>query len=138
MSEDAIFNVESYTECFVAENLIRKYISEKTISLSPEAQRECANMRKKEVDSKTSAGISIDIRRNPTDDCYLDMANLANLVDKPQGKDYEVSLSKKAKEYKPVRDAVMHTSLITDEAKRKLTSVYDDIKARLKNLFYGH
>lgn len=138
LSEDAIFNVESYTECFVAENLIRKYISEKAISLSPEAQRECSNMKKKEIDSKTSAGINIDIRRNPTDDCYLDMSNLANLVDKPQGRDYEVSLSKKAKEYKPVRDAVMHTSLITDEAKRKLTSVYDDIKARLKKLFYGY
>ncbi len=138
LSDDAVFNVESYTECFVSENLIRKYINEKTISLSTEAQNECAKMKRKETDSKTSAGISIDIRRNPTDDCYLDMANLANLVDKPQGRDYEVSLSKKAKEYKPVRDAVMHTSLITNEAKLKLTSVYNDIKARLKNLFYGN
>lgn len=138
LSDDAVFNVESYTECFVSENLIRKYINEKTISLSTEAQNECTKMKKKETDSKTSAGISIDIRRNPTDDCYLDMANLANLIDKPQGRDYEVSLSKKAKEYKPVRDAVMHTSLITNEAKLKLTSVYNDIKARLKNLFYGN
>ena len=66
------------------------------------------------------------------------MSYLANLVDKPRdGENQDLSLSKKAKEYKPVRDAVMHTSLITDEAKRKLTTVYDDIKARLKILFYG-
>ena len=94
-------------------------------------------MKYRENNSKTLAGMSIDIRRNPSEDSYLDMANLANLVDKPEGRTYEVSLSKKAKEYKPVRDAVMHTSLITDEAKLKLTSVYNDIKARLKNLFYG-
>lgn len=137
LSEDAVFNVESYTECFVSENLIRKYINEKSITLSAEAERECANMKARENDSKTSAGISIDIRRNPSDDSYLDMANLANLVDKPEGRSYELSLSKKAKEYKPVRDAVMHTSLITDEAKLKLTTVYNDIKARLKNLFYN-
>lgn len=138
LSEDAVFNVESYTECFISENLIRKYINEKNISLSTEAQEECTKMKTKESNSKTSAGMSIDIRRNSTEDCYLDMANLANLVDKPQGRDYEVSLSKKAKEYKPVRDAVMHTSLITDEAKLKLTSVYNDIKARLKILFFGN
>lgn len=138
LSEDAVFNVESYTECFISENLIRKYINEKNISLSTEAQEECTKMKTKESNSKTSAGMSIDIRRNSTEDCYLDMANLANLVDKPQGRDYEVSLSKKAKEYKPVRDAVMHTSLITDEAKLKLTSIYNDIKARLKILFFGN
>jgi hypothetical protein len=28
----------------------------------------------------------------------------------------------------------MHTALLSDEAKRKLTSVYDNIKGRLKKL----
>ena len=138
LSEDAVFNVESYTECFISENLIRKYIDEKQIELSQRAKEECQRMRDREAENKNNGGISIDLRKNPIDQCYLDMSYLANLVDKPkEGENHDLSLSKKAKEYKPVRDAVMHTSLITDEAKRKLTSVYDDIKARVKNLFYG-
>lgn len=139
LSDDAVFNVESYTECFISENLIRKYIDEKQIELSQRAKDECKRMRDREAENKNNGGISIDLRKNPIDQCYLDMSYLANLVDKPRdGENQDLSLSKKAKEYKPVRDAIMHTSLITDEAKRKLTSVYDDIKARLKKLFYGN
>lgn len=140
LSEDAVFNVESYTECFISENLVRKYISQKSVEFSQEAKQQCEKYRNKESTNKNNAGISIDIRQNNADVCYLDMDGLANLVDKPHNgsNNYETSLCKKAKEYKPVRDAVMHTSLITEEAKRKLTTVYDDIKARLKNLFYGN
>ena len=62
---------------------------------------------------------------------YLAMDGLANLVDKtPAGP----SLSKDAKEYKPMRDAVAHTALLTGKAKNKLTSVYDNIKGRLNTL----
>lgn len=140
LSEDAVFNVESYTECFISENLVRKYISQKSVEFSQEAKQQCEKYRNKESTNKNNAGISIDIRQNNADVCYLDMDGLANLVDKPHNgsNNYETSLCKKAKEYKPVRDAVMHTSLITEEAKRKLTTVYDDIKARLKKLFYGY
>lgn len=140
ISDDAIFNVESYTECFISENLVRKYINKKSVEFSQEAKQQCEKYKNKENTNKNNAGISIDIRQNTADECYLDMDGLANLVDKPHnGSDnYETSLCKKAKEYKPVRDAVMHTSLITEEAKRKLTTVYDDIKARLKKLFYGN
>lgn len=140
LSDDAVFNVESYTECFISENLVRKYINQKSVELSQEAKQQCEKYRNKESTNKNNAGISIDIRQNDADESYLDMDGLANLVDKPHNgsNNYETSLCKKAKEYKPVRDAVMHTSLITEEAKRKLTTVYDDIKARLKNLFYGN
>jgi hypothetical protein len=43
-------------------------------------------------------------------------------------------LARDAKEYKPMRDAVAHTALLTDVAKRKLTSVYENIKGRIKEL----
>ena len=33
LNEDAQFNVSSYTECFISENLLRKYLKEKTVSL---------------------------------------------------------------------------------------------------------
>ena len=64
------------------------------------------------------------------------MDGLANLVDK---KDHykEASLSRDAREYKPLRDAVAHTALLTDVAKTKLTSVYENIKGRVRSLLAG-
>ena len=61
------------------------------------------------------------------------MDDLSFLVDK---KDpiKEACLGRDAKEYKPMRDAVAHTALLTDIAKKKLTSVYENIKGRIKTL----
>lgn len=130
-SADAKFNFVSYAECFVSENLIRKYIEEKAIALSPEAEAECTKMQGKETNNKASGNVNIDIRKSNTQLSYLDMPNLANLVDKTGSHE---GLPVDAKQYKPIRDALMHTALLTEEAKRKLTSVYDNIKGRLNKL----
>ncbi len=61
------------------------------------------------------------------------MDDLANLVDKREVK--EACLARDAAEYKPIRDAMAHTALLTDEAKIKLTTVYENIKGRLRSLF---
>jgi Histidine kinase-, DNA gyrase B-, and HSP90-like ATPase len=134
LNDDATFNFESYAECFVSENLVRKYIAEKKITLSPEAQAEAKKWKGKEVESKNRGNISIEIRRVRSDLNYLDMDNLANLVDKPKDRIKEPGLARDATEYKPIRDAVAHTALLTDEAKKKLTSVRENIKARVKTL----
>ncbi|MEK6408949.1 MAG: ATP-binding protein [Acidobacteriota bacterium] len=129
LSEDAPFNFSSHAECFVSENLVRKYIDDKQIQLSPEARREIKKWKDRETDSKNRANISIDIRRSNVDLSYLSMDDLANLVDK---KDpiKEAALSRDAYEYKPMRDALAHTALLTDVAKNRLTTVYENIKAR--------
>ena len=59
------------------------------------------------------------------------MDGLANLVDK-RDPIKEACLSRDANEYKPIRDALMHTALLTDDAKKKLTSVSKNIKERVK------
>ena len=61
------------------------------------------------------------------------MDSLAALVDK---KDpiKEACLLRDANEYKPIRDALAHTALLTNEAKTKLTSIYYNIKGRVKTL----
>ena len=61
------------------------------------------------------------------------MDPLAKLVD-PQSLGLAVGLTTDSKQYKPVRDALMHTALLSDEAKQKLTSVSDNIKGRIKRL----
>ena len=60
------------------------------------------------------------------------MDGLANLVDKKDP--VQASLSRDAKEYKPIRDGLMHTARLTDKAKKKLTSVYENIKERIIKL----
>ncbi len=134
LGEDAKFNIPSYAECFISENLIRKYIQEKKIPLSKEAKIEISKCQKKETANKNTGNISIEIRKQCSDLSYLAMDDLANLVDKPQNITKEACLARDAKEYKPIRDGLAHTALLTDSAKQKLTTVYGNIKGRIKTL----
>jgi len=132
LSDDAQYNFSSYAECFISENLIRKYIEDQSVSLSQEANTLADEWRRREDQSKNIGNISIDIRRIDSDLSYLAMNDLANLVDKkPQT---TACLAQDAKQYKPMRDAVAHTSLLSAPAKAKLTSVYENVKARLVRL----
>jgi hypothetical protein len=134
LSSDARFNFESYAECFVSENLVRKYIKTKRVPLSRDAEGQVKTFRTREEDSKKRGNISIDIRQDGSDLSYLDMTDLANLADKPMDKNKEAALSRDACEFKPMRDAVAHTALLTDEAKARLSTVRRNIKARVKTL----
>jgi len=132
LRQDAAFNFASYAECFVSENLIRTYIKELSIALSKEAKRNIQKWKKRENENKKRGNVNIDLRLNDEDVSYLDMPGLTNLVDKQKGN--QNCLANDAKQYKPIRDALMHTARLTAEAKTKLTSVYDNIKARIKTL----
>jgi hypothetical protein len=133
LAEDAQFNFSSYADCFISENLTRKYIEDKKLKLTPEAIRERDKWMKVESDSKNLGNISIDIRKFCNDLSYLSMAYLANLADK-EDPATQASLSRDAREYRPMRDALAHTALLTDPAKIKLKSVYENIKGRIKTL----
>ncbi len=134
--EDAKYNFPSHAECFVSENLIRKFIQEKKILLSKEAKEVIDKWKKKEAENKGKGNISIDIRKLNTSLSYLSMDDLAALVDK-KDPNKEDCLLRDAYKYKPMRDALAHTALLTDEAKRKLTTVYDNIKGRIIILLSG-
>lgn len=134
LAEDAQFNFTSYAECFISENLIRRYIEDKRIALSQKAENERNKWRNREIESKNKANISIDIRRSSSDLTYLSMDDLANLVDKVKDPLKQAGLSRDATEYKPMRDAVAHTALLTDLAKQRLTAVYENIKSRIRAL----
>ncbi len=134
LGADAMFNFESYAECFVSENLVRKYIKDQNVQLSPEAKKVVQQWKNKEVDNKKKANISIEIRRGKSDLNYLAMNDLAYLVDNVRDKNKEASLTRDADQFRPIRDALAHTALLTGEAKKKLTTVRDNIKARVKTL----
>jgi hypothetical protein len=134
LSDEAQFNLSSYAECFVSENLLRKYIKHKSISLSPEALRDLTLYKQKEEGAKNGANISFQIRQNSDDLFYFSMDDLSNLVDKPTNPMKEAGLARDAKTYKPVRDAMAHTSVLTPIAKQSLNLTYENIKARIKKL----
>jgi hypothetical protein len=134
LTDDAAFNFESYADCFVSENLIRRYVKDAKLPLSNEAKQVAKQWKDKETQSKGKGNISIAIRREATDLSYLSMDDLANLVDKAKDALKEAALSRDANEYKPIRDAVAHTALLTKAAKSKLSSVRENIKSRVKTI----
>ena len=134
LREDSAFNLRSYTDCFISENLIRKHIQDKNLELTKDAKDQVNDWKKKERENRNVGNVNIDIRKIPNDASYLSMDGLANLVDKSQDPNYEPGLSRDAKEYKPIRDALMHTALLTDEAKDKLATIKNNIKGRVKGL----
>ncbi len=133
LADDASFNFTSYAECFISENLIRNYVNDKKIPLTNEAKEARDHFRKREEKNKNEGNISIEIRKKPHDLSYLSMDDLAYMVDRDKsGK--KAALSRDADQYKPIRDALAHTALLTDVAKSKLTSVYENIKERVNKL----
>ncbi len=133
LSNEAEYNVTTYAECFISENLLRKYIIHKPVSISPEAKAESDKMRAKETSNKNTANLSFDLRQSHDELAYLDMDHLSNLIEKVDPIK-QAGLSRDAKEYKPIRDAMAHTSLLTFNAKQRLNSTYENIKARIKKL----
>ncbi len=136
LADDAQFNFSSYAECFISENLIRKFIQEQDVELSSNAKGTIEEWKKREEVAKNAANISIELHKTPNDLNYLSMDGLANLADKVGDKNKDAGLSRDAIEYKPVRNAMAHTALLSDLAKSRLTATYENIKARLKTKLY--
>lgn len=135
LAVEAQFNIPSYSECFISENLLRKYIEYTNLSLSQEAKTEAAKWKERESNSKEAANISYNVRQSNGDIYYLDMNYLANLVDKvPNASPKIAGLSRSATIYKPLRDSVGHTSLLTENAKNQLNIEYNNIQARIVKL----
>lgn len=130
--EDAEFNLSSYGECFVSENLLRKYILEKKIAIPKNIQSRLDNEWKPKAEkAKESANISFEIREDNSELSYMDMDSLASLADDETDRIKKANLQRDATEYKPIRDALSHTSRLTKHAKNRLNATYENIKARI-------
>lgn len=153
LQEDARFNLASYAECFLSENLLREHVEENNLipqnclNFDNKNQKTCMDRfdpkvgntslcefckgkRGKEIfqQQKVDANISITIRTYEDNSLmYLDYIDLTKIIDNGILKDED-------KFYKPLRNSVMHTSRLTDEAKTKLTSVVNNIIATIKNI----
>lgn len=131
LSDEVKFNIPSYTECFITENLLRAFIKYKKIDTS-EFSSKVENYKKREEQNKNRANISYDIRENEDDLFYLDMDDLSVKSDPNTGSG--PSIEQSAKVYRPIRNAIGHTSIITEQAKNALNVEFNNIKARLEKI----
>lgn len=149
LTDDAAFNSTSYIECFIAENLLRRHIRNNggllgclKIDLKQQTCRErnqdkqeswceyCRAQKSKEgmEELKKCAKMEIQVRNDEEDMLmYMYYQDLAKIIDN--------SVLKKEDDcYKPLRNSVMHTARLTEQAKTKLTSVFDNVVATVKKL----
>ena len=107
-----------------AEDLIKKLINNSSENIK--------EYRKKAEDAKNAANISFDIREDDNDLSYFAMDDLTYMVEPvSKGEIKKASLHRDAQEYKPIRDAMSHTSRLTKAAKNRLNATYENIKARI-------
>ncbi|MEQ9564644.1 MAG: hypothetical protein RLN85_02290, partial [Pseudomonadales bacterium] len=131
---DAHFNFESYVDCFLSENLVRKYLREYKIELHKSAQPEIEKWKKNEAQRKAEANISFDIRKDADGLSFLGMDELALSAEGGKPSSVGQSLWTDAVSYRPVRNVVGHTGLLTGTAKGHLSITFENIKARVKAL----
>lgn len=135
LRKDATFNIQAYITCFLSENLIRKLIKHKSIKLDEETLSKMQKWKNNESELKKRRNLTIEIRRDNDDLLYLGLKDLASIADPYKNKDkFSSHLINDAKILTPIRNAVMHTSALTQDAKNKLEIIYDNIKAKIKNL----
>ncbi len=134
LAPDAEFNISAYVDCFLSENLVRKYISSESVTLSKPAENEVEQWRQREQDRKGAANISFTIRKNNNDLSYLGLDEMAKSIEGKDSDGKNASLVKDAINYKPIRNAVGHTGLLTDNAKTHLSMIFENIKGRLRTL----
>ena len=135
LRKDATFNIQAYITCFLSENLIRKLIKHKSIKLDEETLSKIQKWKNNESELKKRRNLTIEIRRDNDDLLYLGLKDLASIADPYKNKDkFSSHLINDEKILTPIRNAVMHTSALTQDAKNKLEIIYDNIKAKIKNL----
>lgn len=133
MQADAEFNTSAYVDCFLSENLVRKYIGHKNLSPIDGIQKEIVKFKEREEKSKQAANISFPIRQTSLDLSYLDMDALAFTAEGSKSTNTQ-SLWGDAIGFKPVRNAVGHTGRLTNVAKNHLNTTFENIKARIRTL----
>jgi len=133
LSGDAEFNVSSYVDCFLSENLVRKYVRHKSVAITPGVQKEIDEWKGREGERKAEANISFEIRRDNDDLSYLGMDALAFTAEGTKDKSKQ-SLWLDAISFRPVRNAVGHTGVLTQTAKAHLGVVLENIKGRVRTL----
>lgn len=124
---EATENTESYYDCFIIENLIRKYIEYNKISLS-KYEAKIKKYESREKKTKSRANVNISIRKDDNETLYLGIDELFDIIDENE------TIKEKKYTYKLPRNAIMHTSTLTDAAMISLKNVSNELKVLLEQM----
>lgn len=133
LANDAEFNYGSYAECYIAENLLRNFIKQKKYKIEGDDSKEVEKWKRREIKDKRMANLQIPIRLKSDDLYYLDFNHLARIAE-PVSDGCPDKLKDDAHVFTPIRNAVMHTSRLTEEAKIRLTTVFHNVKSKIVKL----
>lgn len=132
---DAEYNIEAYVDCFLSENLVRKYIVHSKAPLTAPAQHAADDWKEIEAKRKAEANINFDIRRDNIDLSFLGMDELAICAEGSKTDDGKLTpMVQAAIAFKPARNAVGHTGVLTEVAKTHLSVTFENIKGRVESL----
>lgn len=134
LQADATFNIQAYVDCFLSENLLRKFITHKNMKIASSSLNVANQWKQREEQNKSSANISFPIRREDSDLFYLDMDQLAFTAEGGKKNSTGSSFWLDALRYKPSRNAVGHTGLLSQTAKTDLNITHENIKGRLRTI----
>ncbi|MGM8849926.1 ATP-binding protein [Salinicola halophyticus] len=133
---DAEYNISAYVDCFLTENLLRKFIVDQSVVLSSGAVKEVDKWRRREEENLAEANISHQIIQQDNNLNYLGM-DLLSILSEGRKNDDNGNLMPLCMDhvtYRPIRNAVGHTSLLTGAAKNRLNLTLENIKGRLTTL----
>lgn len=131
---DADFNIPAYVDCYLSENLVRRYISTQKIELTENAWGEVDRYKNTEEENKSEANISFEIRQNSNDVNYLGMKKLTECAESSEENNERQSLERDLAIYTSIRNVVGHTGLLTNVAKQSLNTTHENIKGRIRSL----
>ncbi|MBR2686730.1 MAG: ATP-binding protein [Aquamicrobium sp.] len=134
LRSDAEYNITSYVDCFLSENLLREYIRTYKLPLTSGISKEISEWQGREAINLGAANISYAVRRDSDGLTYLGMDALAVTVEGSKIANGNQSLWTDAIQFKPVRNVVGHTGLLTKNAKTGLTLTFENIKSRVRTL----
>lgn len=130
--ENAEFYIPSYVRIYLSENLIRKYIKHKNLTIHRKHIKTAQKWRVISQDNCKTANVNYPIRED-ADLSYLSMETLAEIVDgKIQTK--KPGLPHDALQFKPPRDTIAHTAILNERGKKLLEKTYVNIVHRLNDL----
>ena len=131
-------NIESYVGSFVTENFMRAYIHKNNISLIEDIREEI-NRRKNSIrKKKNEAHIDFEIREDWLGDgkdlSYLDFTTLATIIDDGKNLSEDHKIGIEAERQKLIRNALMHTARLTEEAKKKVNTYWGNVIKKIAGL----
>ena len=131
---DATLNFDAYAAIFTAENLLRKLIQDKQLSISSE-QAEIAKWRGIESANKQQAQLFIDLRLDNDDLFYLNMKSLLDIIELSNVPEAQTPILDEQR-FALFRNIVMHTARLTSDSRVNLLASYRNIEAKVRQLLH--